>query len=132
MITLELDKFELYYLLESCFRGSHLRANTITRYIDEIYPKLTARVRKDLYEWILRDIYDGEFKPRPQLCGEDIKFMARYNPDNQYVVVYNDTGEDECVNCYLLDGKYYVKSNAYVAPEFIRRIAKTNGDLKKY
>lgn len=124
MLTIDLDKFELYYLLESCFRGSHLRVHTITRYINEVYPKIPAGWRKDLYDWILRDIYDGEFKPIPRLCGEDIKFMARYNPNNQYTVIYNDTGEDNCINCYLLDGKYYVKSDSYIAPEFIRRVVK--------
>lgn len=42
--------------------------------------------RKNLRDWILRDVYYGKFEPRPSCCGEDEIFMARYDPDNQYRV----------------------------------------------
>lgn len=30
-----LDTHEMFYLLESCLRGSHLRSGTILRFVDE-------------------------------------------------------------------------------------------------
>ena len=41
MKEVKLDIFELGYLLDACFRGSHLRSGTIGRFVDEWYDILT-------------------------------------------------------------------------------------------
>ena len=133
-MKVNLDIFEMYYLLESCFRGSHLRTDTIERFVDEWYRLFTPGQRKNLYERILRDIYNGKFVPDSRLCGADIKFMARYDPDNQYKVTASRyiLGHDMEIweyDAFLLDGKYYTGSTKYVAPEFITEITKIdNGE----
>ena len=86
-MKVNLDIHEMFYLLESCLRGSHLRSSTILRYVDDWYNLLSQSQRHKLYEWILRLVYDGEFKIRSSACGADRIFMARYNPDNQYRVL---------------------------------------------
>lgn len=129
-MKVNLDLFEMYYLLESCFRGSHLRSDTIERFVDEWYGLFTPEQRKNLYDWILRDIYNGNFKPDSRLCGADIKFIARYDPDNQYEVtasryIIKDNGKEICkYDAFMVDGKYYIGSNRYVSPEFITEIKK--------
>lgn len=120
-MNVNLDKYEMYYLLESCLRGSHLRSGTILRFVDDWYKLFTVEERECIYEWTLRLIYDGEFKPFSTACGADIIFMARYNPDNRYKVTMID-GEE--VDAFLLDGKYYVKSNRYCPIENTKKIEK--------
>lgn len=120
-MDVNLDKFEMYYLLESCLRGSHLRSDTVLRFVDEWYKLFTPDERECLYEWTLRLIYNNKFKPFDTACGADIIFMARYNPDNRYKVTMID-GEE--VDAFLLDGKYYVKSNRYCPIENTKKIEK--------
>lgn len=120
-MNVNLDKFEMYYLLESCLRGSHLRSDVILRFVDDWYKLFTPDERECLYDWTLRLIYDGEFKPFNTACGADIIFMARFNPDNRYKVTMID---GEVVDAFLLDGKYYVKSNRYCPIENTKKIEK--------
>lgn len=133
-MKVELDFFEMYYLLESCFRGSHLRSGTIRRFVDEWYGLFTPQQRKNLRDWILRDIYNGDFKPNFSCCGEDEIFMARYDPDNQYRVTVlapvekgngkNVGGIIQEYTAFLRDGKYYTKSDRYIAEEYITSVEK--------
>lgn len=123
-MKVELDIFEMYYLLESCFRGSHLRSGTIRRFVDEWFGLFTPKQRKDLYDWILRDIYDGKFKPMFSCCGEDEIFMARYDPDNQYRVKTLYDGKEQVHDAFLRDGKYYTKSDRFISEEYIASVEK--------
>lgn len=93
-MKVDLDIHEMFYLLESCLRGSHLRSSTILRYVDDWYNLLSQSQRHKLYEWTLRLVYDGEFKIRSSACGADRIFMARYNPDNQFRVTVSDGEKD--------------------------------------
>ena len=81
-MKVDLDLFEMSWLLESCLRGSHLRAGTVDRFVDTWYGMFNGRERESLYEWMLRIVYDGKFKPMPSMCGADERLMARYDPDN--------------------------------------------------
>ena len=121
-MRVNLDFFEMYCLLESCFRGSHLRTPTIYRFVDEFYVWFSPEERKNLHDWIVRDIYDGKFEPRSQMCGADRVFMARYDSDNQYSVVTKGGGKG--FMAFFLDGKYYVNSKTYIDNESIIRIKK--------
>lgn len=123
-MKVELDIFEMYYLLESCLRGSHLRSGTIARFVDEWYDLFTPKQRKSLRDWILRDVYYGTFTPKPSCCRNDEKFMARYDPDNQYRVKTLYDGEEEIHEAFLLDGRYYTKSNRFIAEEYITSVEK--------
>ncbi|WP_298108047.1 hypothetical protein [uncultured Bacteroides sp.] len=123
-MKVDLDLDEMFYLLEACLRGSHLRSMTIRRFVDEWYGLFTTKQRCELYKWILRLIYNDDFKPLPRCCGQDIVFMARYNPDNQYRVTVSDGTKTETVEAFKLDGRYWVKSNRCCAEECITKIEK--------
>lgn len=123
-MTVDLDIFEMHYLLESCLRGSHLRSSTILKYVDDWYSLQSPSQRQCLYDWTLRLVYDGEFKQRPAACGADRIFMARYNPDNQYRVTVSDGVKTKTVEAFKLDGRYWVKSNRCCAEECITKIEK--------
>ena len=127
-MKVELDIFEMYYLLESCFRGSHLRSGTIGRFVDEWYDLFTPKQRKNLRDWILRDIYRGKFEPMPSCCGEDEIFMARYDPDNQYRVKTLFDGKEEIHEVFLRNGRYYTKSDRFIAEECITSVERIPED----
>lgn len=123
-MKVKLDIFEMYYLLESCFRGSHLRSGTIGRFVDEWYGLFTPQQRKNLRDWILRDVYFGKFEPRPSCCGEDEAFMARYDPDNQYRVKTLYDGKEKVHDAFLRNGSYYTKSDRFISEEYITSVEK--------
>lgn len=119
-----LDIFEMYYLLESCLRGSHLRSRTILRFVDEWYELFTKEQRDKLYYDTLRLVYNNYFSPFASCCGADKIFMARFNPDNQYKITLSNGRETKIVNTFKTNNKYYVKSNRYCAEEYIKKIEK--------
>lgn len=123
-MRVNLDLFEMSWLLESCLRGSHLRAGTVDRFVDTWYGMFNGRERESLYEWMLRIVYDGEFKPMPSMCGADERLMARYDPDNQYEVeaLWSDT--KRLLRAFKLNDKYYINSTRYVNPSSIINVRK--------
>lgn len=120
-MNVKLDKFEMYYLLESCLRGSHLRSGTILRFVDEWYSKFTKKEREQFYTSVLRDVYEGEFKDLLHLCGADAMFMARYNPDNQYRVTLIN---GNTVEAFKINDRYYVLSNRFIDENCIIKVEK--------
>lgn len=127
-MKINLDKFEMYYLLESCLRGSHLRSSTILRFVDEWYYLFTEKERNKLYEDVLRIIYNNHFEPDSRCCGADIIFMAAYNPNNRYLVTTYYDGVKDKVEAFFMDGKYYITSNRFIDSEYITTIEKINND----
>ena len=127
-MRVNLDLFEMSWLLESCLRGSHLRAGTVDRFVDTWYGMFNGRERESLYEWMLRIVYDGEFKPMPSMCGADERLMARYDPDNQYEVeaLWSDT--KRLLRAFKLNDKYYINSTRYVNPSSIINVRKLTKD----
>lgn len=129
-MKVELDIFEMGYLLDACIRGSHLRAGTVQRFVDEWYDKFTDREREELFEWTYRLTYDRDFKISPRMCGADKEFVLRYNPDNQYIAHTLYNGKEESVRCYLdkdfsSEGPVYkTKTNTYISPEYIVSVEK--------
>lgn len=120
--NVNLDIFEMYYFLESCFRGSHLRSGSILRFVDEWYNLFSKNERKSLYTWILRDIYEGVFSPNEILCGADEMFMIFFNPENEYIVKTKDG--NEFTTHYDGKGKYYITSNSYLTEDEIETMVK--------
>jgi hypothetical protein len=128
-MIIDLDIFELSWLLESAMRGSHLRASLIKRFVDEVYPKLTPTGRGKLYTWMLRNVYDGSFAPRQACCGADETFMLRYDPDNQYLVMVKEGAENVTVNAYERDGEYWIGSRRKVNKNYIISVERTEREV---
>jgi hypothetical protein len=89
--------------------------------IDFYYNQLNSEERKTLFNWITES---SNFDTSESL---NQWFYARYNPDNQYKV----TGkymkdEHEIYNCFLKDGRYYLKIDNWISSEYITNIEKIN------
>ena len=125
-MKVDLDIFELSWLLDCCLRGSHLRSGTIERFVDDWYDKLTQQERYNLYEWSLRLTYSyhKEFKPSDTCCGKDIIFMKRFDPENQYKVTVVHDLETTFHRAFLMEGKYYISSRRFIEEKYIVKVEK--------
>lgn len=123
-MKVDLDLFEMSWLLESCLRGSHLRSGTIDRFIDDWYWRFSGTDRARLHEWVLRLVYDGNFKPMQSMCGADVRFMARYDPDNQYELEVTTPDSKRLIRAFRIDGTYCVNSSMHVDPDMITSVRK--------
>lgn len=134
-MLVDLDIHELWYLLERCLHGSHLRSDTIERFVNEFYDKLSEHERMNLFEWAVRLGYAWHdhdcFEPDSRCCGKDTIFMKRYHPDNQYIVTmkYRYKTADgkwhrktEKVRAFKMDGEYYINSRQRCTSEFITNV----------
>lgn len=133
-MKVNLDLFELSWLLESCLRGSHLRSGTIDRFIDDWYWMFNGTERIKLYEWMLRLVYDGKFKLRPSMCGSDARFMARYNPDNQYELEVSVSDSKQLLRAYKFEESYWVDSVRRIDPDSIvgvRKLTRVEAELEE-
>lgn len=128
MKDVKLDIFELGYLLDACLKGSHLRSGTIGKFDDEWYDILTPQERMQLFEWTIRLTYDERwnnkeenykphFEPDSRCCGEDVMFVHRYHPYNQYKVTTEVDGKEDTIDTFMLDGRYYINTRQFIAPE---------------
>ena len=134
-MLVDLDTNELWYLLERCLHCSHLRSDTIERFVNEFYDKLSEHQRMNLFEWAVRLGYawngKNHFEPDSSCCGTDTIFMKRYHPLNQYIVTmkYRYKTADgkwhrktDKVRAFKMNGDYYVNSHKRCATEFITNI----------
>ncbi len=133
MKDIKLDIFELGYLLDACLKGSHLRSGTVRRFVDEWYDILTPEERMQLFEWTIRLTYDERwnskeenykphFEPDSRCCGEDIMFVHRYHPYNQYKVTVEVNGQRKTFDTFLLDDRYYINGRQFIAPEDVKEM----------
>ena len=132
-MKVNLDIYELSYLLDACLRGSHLRADTVRRFVDEFFDLLTEQQRYNLYEWSLRLTYsyEKEFRPSETCCGADIKFMKRYDPENQYLVTTKYKGKVETYRAYKDDSRYFLKTNTFIEDVYITKVEKFVPDVER-
>lgn len=132
-MQVDLDIFELGYLLDTCLRGSHLRSSTVTRFVDEFYYKLDEAERMKLFEWSVRLTYAWSghkcFEPQDTCCGQDRIFMLRYHPLNQYKVITEFNGKTEQHRAFKMNGSYFINSRQRIAEEYI--ISTEQIDLSK-
>jgi len=130
-MLVDLDTHELFYLLDNCLRGSHLRSGTIERFVNEWYFGLSEHQRMNLFEWAVRLSYawsgHGYFEPQSSACGKDIIFMKRYHPENQYKVkLIDEKNKPTTVRAFKMDGKYHIGCGRFCADEYITNIEKVN------
>ena len=113
----EIDFFELMFLAEACIPPKPIaRATFWDDLCDKHYYKMSADQRKKVYTWL---------KDKLNLKEEDSKyFLARFNPDNQYIVTTVLDGEIEAIKCFYNAGKYHINKTCTINNEYITEINK--------
>lgn len=125
-MQINIDKFELMYLLEGCSIGSHLRQGIWERCIDEFYDKMSPDARLWLYTYAKRDITPRYL--RKDRCGREdfFKFLACFNPANRFMVkVEGRAGghyKRQLVDAYKYGDTYWVSFRRYIPDEYIKNV----------
>ncbi len=61
--------------------------------------------------------YKPHFEPDSRYCGEDLMFVHRYRPNNQYKETIEVNSKEESCDTFLLNGLYYINTRQFIAPE---------------
>ena len=122
MSKFEIDFFEFSFLVEACIPPVPIaRSSFWDKVCNDYYHQLSANERSRLFEWIS---LNPRFKDSLQMDNKQCRvFWHRYNPECQYSVT---TDGDVITDCFLMDGKYYIKCTesyaSWVAEEKIIKV----------
>ena len=124
-MLINLDKHEMFWLLESAARGSHLRQGLWNKFIDTVFPFLEPSEIRFLHDQCKEKL--SELYPNENAVGyEDFqRFLARFDIDNNYYLVLAvnpDTKKEMTLYAYKLRDKYFVKSTRFISPDCIKRV----------
>ena len=134
-MIIELDTFELYYLIESCAKGSHLRQGIWMRCVNEFYGKLTQNERDNLFDWFTRLLWQdvcGDKYPNVKKEYKSISFgmedfmrtVACFDKNNRYLLDVSDGKQQQSVEAYLFENKYWIDFSRFAPNEYIKKIKK--------
>lgn len=123
-MNVNLSFSEMWYLLESCLRGSHLRTSTIERFVNEFFHMFDDEERVELRYRVLDKIYGGNFVPISSCCEKDVWFMERYDLNNRYSVTINYRGEIKTFDAFKHgNGEgYFTSINEQLNPDYIIKV----------
>ena len=121
--TFNIDFFEFSFLVEACIPPRPIARSMFWQdVIDKHYHTMSDDERSKLFDWISRN---SNFQDSLASGIDDVKlFVARFDPDNQYIVTTDHKGEVGDVDCFSMNGKYWIGKNTYIADEFIIKIEK--------
>ena len=134
-MTVELDLFELYYFIEGCAKGSHLRQGIWRRCVNQFYGKLTQEERDRLFDWFTRllwkdicgDKYPNvkeEYKPLNFGLEDFKRTVACFDKNNRYILDVSDGEQQQIVEAYLFEDKYWIDFSRFAPKEYIKEIKK--------
>lgn len=124
-MLIDLDKHEMFWLLESAARGSHLRQDLWNKFIDNVFHKLGVSEIRFLHDQCKEKL--SQLYPNEKTVGyEDFqRFLARFDIDNNLYrvnVTNPDTRKRETYYTYRFLGKYFVSSTQFIAPDCIKSV----------
>lgn len=119
----DIDFFEFSFLVEACIPKRPIaRTMFFERVIDEYFYILTDNERQRLHEWIGKNhSFKYELEKGEELC---VAFDKRFDMNNNYNVTTKFEGKIQTDLCYLLNGKYYTKTDTYANEKYITKIEK--------
>lgn len=112
MSQFKIDFFEVMFLAEACIPPAPIARSMFWEdFCGKHYEGMTPAERVRAFEWLNRlDRLDPSNEAH-QL------FLCRYNPTNQYRVTATDGSVHDC---FLMNGRYYVKKNRWVNDECVQ------------
>lgn len=125
-MNINIDKFELMYLLEGCSIGSHLRQGIWERCIDEFYDKLSRDERLWLYTYAKRGITPRYLRKDTVRREDFFRFLACFNPANRYMVAVEGEVDGkhkwDLVDAYKYGDTFWVSYRRYISEEYIKSV----------
>ena len=128
MAKIEIDYFESTKLLEVALYSHTAVCGIIKeKFAGEWFHCYNSNEKRDFYYWFQREISRTELIHNHESINEEInKILARYNPDNQFMVTVKLGSRQQTVSAYLFNGTYYTGGprNQYCEPLTIKKIVK--------
>ena len=121
MAKIEIDYFEFSVLVEACWHsGTILRHSIMQKAINGWFHCLSADEQKSAYNFFKRTKGDESTEEIQKM------FLARYDPDNQYIVDTDCKGITVRENAFLFNGKYHTTDAYTINEKFIVNKTKKN------
>ncbi len=122
MSNFKIDFFELCFLAEACIPPKPIaRAMFWQNLTNVYYGQMTEDKRVKLFEFMKRNSWYEE----SLATQEDTQiFHARFDPDNQYIVTTNYSGEIGEWDAFKRNDRYYTSSSKWISEEYITKIKK--------
>ena len=127
MSTFEIDFFEFSFLVEACIPPKPIaRAVFWLDVIDKHYHKMTSDESSRLYHWIKKNpLFERGLEENERGC---VLFEARFNPNNQYIVTTNFSGEAETHRCFKLNDEYHISISTSIQDKYIIKVEHDNSN----
>lgn len=107
-----IDRHEFTVLIEASWHaGTILRHSIMEKGINVWYHEMSEEDRVRVYEFFNRTKSD----PEDRKIEIQQKFLARYNPDNQYVVQTKSGEKYESTNAYKFDNQYFINTDTFLS-----------------
>ena len=82
---------------------------------------MSEEQRVHLFEWLQKN-YNYE---KSLINESDTQvFHARFNPDNQYMIITKYNNKTEEYRAFKMDDKYYTNHDRFISPEYIVEVNK--------
>lgn len=115
MKNIVLDVHDFTVLIEASWHcGTILRYSIMERAINEWYAALSPPELARVYEF-----FNRTQKPKEEIQH---KFLARYNPNNQFFVTTLYEGKKETHHAYKFNDEYFVSSTKRISKEYITEV----------
>lgn len=123
MSTFTIDFTELCFLAEACIPPRPIARTMFWESLTNTYWKqMTLFERKHIFKWLNMN---PSYKDGLEKGNEYIKvFHARFDPDNQYKLFTNFSGEESEYEAFKMGDKYYINTSSFIAPEYIMKVEK--------
>ena len=109
-----IDFFELMFLAESVIPPNPIaRSMCFDSFSEKHYHNMNDKQRLQFLNHVRNCI---GFNIENEQCKH---FVARFNPDNQYLINTLYNGKKETLNCYLYDNEYRTSINQFVDKKYI-------------
>jgi hypothetical protein len=117
MKAITIDYFELTVLIEASWHtGTILRYGILEKAIVTWYNQLEDNDRARLYDFFKRN-----YKVENEI--QEI-FMARYDPDNQYIITTLFEGKEATFNTFLHNKQYKIGKDTSIHEKYITKVIK--------
>lgn len=114
-----IDFFELMFLAESVIPPNPIaRSMCFDSFSEKHYHNMNDKQRLQFFTHVQNC---NGFNIQNEQCKH---FVARFNPDNQYLINTLYNGKKETLNCYLYDNEYRTSINQFVDKKYIESVEK--------
>lgn len=121
-MKISIDFFEYCFLLEACIPPAPIaRTHFFQESIDNHYNLMTDEERTKVYNWMWDKIEPKKDAMKVNYYDYELldMWLARYNPNNQYLVTTNYNNELKDMEVFKYKDKFHVNRTTSIIEDYI-------------